>query len=414
MSEKPAHRNGRDLWARVLEIVAHRVGLAAFETWFEPVVLAGWDETSCRLVVPNPSFRKCFLDNYSDLLKHSMHQLVDAPVALHVSIAEAEASKDQPPCLPVVHASALENEAEQKPWLIERLWTHQAVGIIGGPPKLLKTWVALEIAVSVASGSLCLGTFPVHQSGPVLLFAAEDSQAKVRSRLESLAHHHGFSLQQINLQVITADTLRLDRPSDQDRLAATILFHQPVLLVLDPLVRLHSLDENQSGPMAALLGYFRGLQRKTGTAIVIVHHARKNNSSSAGAGYTLRGSGDLYAWLDSLISVKRHKNRTALIAEHRSAPGLGPLHIELSPSSSPNQMPYLRLVSAAVEETSRPDSILQRILDLLEPSAEPLTTDSIRSSLQVRKQRVVDALHQLWEEGVIVRDGNKYALKKPN
>jgi len=416
MFEKPLDSNrdnpDRDgLWAQVLQRVADRVGLGAFETWFRPVILAGWDESSCKLVVPNQPFRRCFVDNYSDLLKQAMNQLLDTPVELHVSAAEAETDTDVPQSLPVVHASALKSEPEQKPWLIEQLWMRGAVGIVGGPPKMLKTWLALEMAVSVASRSPCLGTFPVHASGPVLLFAAEDSQSKVRSRLESLARHHGFDLEQIDLQVITADTLRLDRATDQGRLEATVMFYKPVLLVLDPLVRLHSLDENQSGPMAALLGFFRALQRKTGAAIAIVHHARKNISPSAGAGNTLRGSGDLYAWVDSLICVQRRRDRVTLLAEHRSAPGLGPLPIELSPSLAPNQVPYLRLASVAADETPEHDSLPNRILNLLEGAASPLTTDNIRSSLHVRKQRVVDTLRQLCEENEIVRVGNAYILR---
>jgi hypothetical protein len=413
MAENPAHSdNGEQLWTRVLQNVAQTVDSQSFETWFRPVVFAGLDQTSCKLVVPNPFFRRCFLDHYSDLLNRTIEQLSDAPVHLYVSTAEDGAGV-QGHTLPVVPASALESETAQKPWLIEQLWLREAVGIVGGPPKLLKTWLALEMAVSVALRSPCLGNFPVHTSGPVLLFAAEDSQAKVRSRLQSLAGNHGSSLEQIDVRVITVDTLRLDRSTDQERLAATVMLYRPVLLVLDPLVRLHSLDENQSGPMAALLGYFRALQRKTGTAIVIVHHARKNTTSSAGAGYTLRGSGDLYAWVDSFICVQRRRDRVVLLAEHRSAPGLGPLPIELSPSSAPDQVPYLRLSAEATDETSERDLLPDRILNLLECSTAPLTTDAIRSSLRVRKQRVVDVLRGLYEEGMIVRDGNRHARKKP-
>src|SRR5207302_6179449 len=38
---------------------------------------------------------------------------------------------------------------------------------------------------------------------------------------------------------------------------ATPLLHRPVLLILDPLVRLHAIDENAAGEIAALLGYLR-------------------------------------------------------------------------------------------------------------------------------------------------------------
>ena len=90
-----------------------------------------------------------------------------------------------PTPFPVVRPADLSTApASSAPWLIDQLWTAHAVGIIGGTPKSYKTWMALEMAVSVASGSACLTTFAVPSPGPVLLYAAEDSQATLRLRLE--------------------------------------------------------------------------------------------------------------------------------------------------------------------------------------------------------------------------------------
>src|SRR5437867_8010844 len=62
-------------------------------------------------------------------------------------------------------------------------------------------------------------------------------------------------------------------------------------------------------------GYFRPLQRKTRVAIVFVRHARKNVSTSGGTGYSLRGSSDLYAWVDSFFHLRRHHAQLLLSAE---------------------------------------------------------------------------------------------------
>jgi len=114
MAENPAHsNNGEQLWARVLQNVAQKVDPHSFETWFRPVVFVGWNETSCRLVVPNPFFRRCFLEIYSGLLNRTIEQLLDAPVALQVSAAETETTTSG--ALPVRHASELERETAQNP-----------------------------------------------------------------------------------------------------------------------------------------------------------------------------------------------------------------------------------------------------------------------------------------------------------
>ena len=235
----------------------------------------------------------------------------------------------------------------------------------------------------------------------MLLYAAEDSQATLRLRLESLAQHHGLTLACLDLRIITADSLRLDRTTDQERLEATLLLHRPALLILDPLVRLHAIDENAAGEIAALLGYLRLLQRKSGAAIALVHHARKNVSASGGDGYSLRGSSDLYAWVDSFLYLRRHHGQLLLSAEHRSASGAGPLAVELAISESG---PYLKLASAAnAVALAHGDPLLDQILALLSQSSEPCTAESLRSRLQVRNQRLVETLRQLCEQGKVVR-----------
>jgi hypothetical protein len=312
-----------------------------------------------------------------------------------------------PAPFPVVRPCDLQaSGASAMPWLIDQLWTAQAVGIIGGNPKSYKTWMALEMAVAVASGSACLATFVVPSPGPVLLYAAEDSASALRLRLESLAQHHGIPLACLDMRVITVDSLRLDRMADQERLAATLLLHRPALLILDPLVRLHAIDENAAGEIAALLGYLRALQRQAGSAIALVHHARKHVAAQGGAGYSLRGSSDLYAWVDSFLYLRRHHGQLMLSAEHRSASGTGPLALELATGESG---PYLRLTPQA-SELARRDPLPDQILAWLGQSSQPRTAESIRSCLQVRNQRLVECLRQLCDQGKVVRLPQGYGL----
>ncbi|MEN8183899.1 MAG: AAA family ATPase, partial [Myxococcota bacterium] len=139
-------------------------------------------------------------------------------------------------------------------WLIREVWTRAGVGILGGQAKLGKSWLGLDISVSVASGTPCLGHYPVEDAGPALVYLAEDALADVRSRLDALCAHRSLDLRRVDLNVITAPVLRLDQTEDQQRLAATLEALRPRVLVLDPLVRLHRLDENASADMAVLLG----------------------------------------------------------------------------------------------------------------------------------------------------------------
>lgn len=405
------------LWSAVLSKLADRIGQQSFDTWFRPLACAGGDATTLRLLVPNENFGQYFLDSYGDLLRQAAADIRGAPCQLVITTPAPEPGPaPSADTLPVVQAAALEQAPAGRNWLIENLWLAETVGFLGSPPKHCKTWLALEMAVCVASGSPCLGAFAVPDPGPVLLYAAEDSAATVRQRLESLAAHHQISFDRLPLWVITADSLRLDRPDDSSRLEATVAQYQPRLLILDPLIRLHQQDENASGPMAALLGFFRSLQRKSHAAIAIIHHSRKNRAP-AGSGYSLRGSSDFYAWADVFLHLQRRQGRLTLTAEHRSAPSFGPVGIELILPDGGH--PHLELVAPdsvitpnAKPNSSQPDALCTRILELLSESSEPRSVAQLRAVLRVRNQRLVEALRQLTDQGKTRRLEGGYALSQ--
>jgi AAA domain/DnaA N-terminal domain len=399
---------GDHLWERMSTVIAAKVTRQCFDTWFAPIRFAGCDGKACSLIVPNACFRQGLLDNYAALLEEAIFQAAGKKLRLDIALRDQDAQADGASLLQVLRASALHVAEEQKPWLIERLWSASAVGIVSGPPKALKTWTALEMAIAVAAGVPCLSSFPVHRSGVVLLYAAEEPLPALHSRLQALARNHGLQLDDLDIRVIAADSLRLDRQHDREKLTATVAFHHPVLLILDPLIRLHGLDENQSGPMAELLGYFRALQRSTGTAIAIVHHSRKNGGSSSAPGQSLRGSSDLYAFVDSLVSLDRRRDQVTISAEHRSAPALAPLPIELVPAEESNQCPSLRLRAPVDDSTPMGADLPDRILQCLAAARVPVTTDVLRSNLQVRKQRVIEALRGLLARGLVMRTENGY------
>jgi RecA-family ATPase len=182
--------------------------------------------------------------------------------------------------LPVQPAWRLAEAPEQRRWLVEGLWSEEAVGIIGGEPKCCKSFLALDdLAVAVAAGTPCLRRFAVQRPGRVLFYPAEDALHVVRRRLEGICAVAGVALLDLDIQVITAPSLRLDLETDRARLEETVATLKPRLLILDPFVRLHRIDENVSGDVAPLLAFLRELQRRHATAIAVVHHARKGRRS---------------------------------------------------------------------------------------------------------------------------------------
>src|SRR5271170_6816409 len=69
------------------------------------------------------------------------------------------------PVLPVVRVGEITSTESKKRWLVEDLWGASSVGVIGGAPKCAKTWLRLDMALSVATGTACLGKYAVPEPG---------------------------------------------------------------------------------------------------------------------------------------------------------------------------------------------------------------------------------------------------------
>ncbi len=315
--------------------------------------------------------------------------------------------------LPVIRAADIADGDDGARWLIESLWARAGVGILGGAPKSCKSWLALEMAVAVASGAPCLGAFGVEDAGPVLVYMAEDAAPVIKARLFGICRHRGLDLGALPVHVITASALRLDRARDQARLRAAVATYAPRLLVLDPFVRLHRIDENDAGQVSALLGYLREMQRAHDVAVVVVHHARKNGAAGQ-PGQSLRGSGDFFAWADSLLYTRRHRGQLLLAVEHRAAPAPDPIGLALVDDGDVHlQLAGVDPVSGPAPEADDARTLDDLVLCALVQAGAPVARAELRARLRVRNERLGEALARLAAAGAIHRDGDRWGVPEP-
>ena len=307
--------------------------------------------------------------------------------------------------LPVALASRLVLRAEEHRWLVEGLWAEEAVGIVGGEPKCGKSFLALDVAVAVASGAPCLRRFAVPRPGRVLLYAAEDPLDVVRRRIDGICRAAGVAIDALDLHVITTPSLRLDVADDRRDLADTVAAMQPRLLVLDPFVRLHRVDENACGDIAPLLAYLRDLQRRHHLAVLVVHHARKG-AARLRAGQALRGSSEFHAWGDSNLYVRHMGERITLAIEHRAAASRGGITIALHQSG---EALALAVVERSETAAAAP-AAHERVERVLAAAAEPLTVAALRAACRMRTTTLCTILAGLVRQGRVRRTAAGYVF----
>ncbi len=229
--------------------------------------------------------------------------------------------------------------------------------------------------------------------------------------MHGLARAAGVDFATLDIQVITAPSLRLDLPADQDRLRATVETLCPTLLVLDPFVRLHRIDENVAADVAPVLAALRELQRSHACAVLLVHHARKG-AAHLRAGQALRGSSELHAWGDSNLYLRRHGPSLRLTIEHRAAPGHDGLELELRAAG--NDALALHLVDAADRGDARAEppavSRPEHVAQVLATLAAPIPRRELRRACRMRDTALGDALGQLLSARRVVKSAAGYQL----
>jgi hypothetical protein len=309
--------------------------------------------------------------------------------------------KKEAETLPHVRVGEIPREEAPRRWLIHQLWGRSAVGIIGGSPKSFKSWLALDMALSVATGTDALDTYRVEERGPALVYLAEDALEVVRERIEGMARHRQLVLEEVDLHVITAPRLSLDSGRDRSRLLETVKHLRPRLLLLDPLVRLHSVDENDARAIAELLSYIRELERRFELAVILVHHTRKN-ASGPQAGQNLRGSSDLHAFGDSNLYLRRTRERLILVMEHRAALSPEPVYIELVTKYA--DQVHLEVVGSKRDDAERREIALEKqVLAALERRITTFTRRELREELGVKNERLGEILENLESACLIER-----------
>jgi len=287
-------------------------------------------------------------------------------------------------------------------WVHRTLTTEQAVGVLGGQPKCCKTFLALDIAVSVASGAPCLRQFSVHGPGPVLMFPAEDALEDIRLRLDGICAAANQRLETIPIHVITVPRLYLDQDRHRQQLAATVQAINPRLLILDPFIRLHAVDENHACEIAPILSFLRDLQRRFHTAVLLIHHTKKAAGKDR-LGQALRGSSDLHGWGDSNLYLNRSANRLQLSVEHRAAPSHNGLWLQLHENGSATALRLCDDACPPPASTPQQRSPDERIIHALSEASAPLPMAQLRKRCGMRTSTLCSLLRRLTQQDRVRR-----------
>ncbi len=170
-------------------------------------------------------------------------------------------------------------------WLLGTRLVRRFVSLLVAPGGVGKSAFALASAASLASGRPLLGEH-VHHSVPAWVLNLEDPADELHRRLAALMRLHAIPEEALlgrlflhhgrERRVLVADAQGgpVAFP-DQDALTGEARAHGIGLIVVDPFVKSHALDENSNAHMDAAATAWAEVAERTGAAVLLVHHTRK-------------------------------------------------------------------------------------------------------------------------------------------
>jgi hypothetical protein len=189
--------------------------------------------------------------------------------------------------------------------------------VLGGASKTYKTWLLIDTALSVATGTEWLGKFAT-KPGRVLYINLEIQSAFFAKRLRAICDKRQLmaTLRQGWLLVWNLRGHAADLSKLQPQLLREIKPGEYVLIIIDPIYKvLGSRDENKAGDIASLLNEIELLAVRTGAAVAFGAHYSKGNQASKEAIDRVGGSGVFARDPDSIVNFTKHQEQDCFTVE---------------------------------------------------------------------------------------------------
>lgn len=254
-------------------------GLVTFECKHNGCQGLHWRDFRDRVGIPDPH------RHYDPPLSSTNGKAKSAGTAAAPEAEEAEAAEVTPPTFvtSLLTSAEFDQAAYRQEFLVKDMLVDGQPCVVGGRSKVCKTGVAIDLVVSLASGTPFLGYFKTKPCR-VAFWSGESGAATIQGKARRCAEARGVALAECTA-FWSFSLPKLGRGDHVDAMAEIIQQHALDVIVVDPLY-LSLLDGSENGKPSDL--FFMGskllplseLGQATGCTIVLLHHFRKSNAGN--------------------------------------------------------------------------------------------------------------------------------------
>lgn len=204
-------------------------------------------------------------------------------------------------------------------WAVDDWLPDASITFLVSPPESYKTWLLLDLAVSLASGVPFLGSYEVLRPGPTMIIQQEDSHAGLTDRLALIVEQKlGMgavidgdewqvpSMPDLPIYVHPSRMLRFDDRRVLQELEGQIAEIRPRAVLIDPLYSTTAQVDNYMADLANQMMVLKTWRDRYGCSFVLAHHSKKNVDPDSTAREDSWGSQFLNAFLEAGWQIRRN------------------------------------------------------------------------------------------------------------
>lgn len=199
-------------------------------------------------------------------------------------------------------ADELENLPPLDPEMIGGILRRGQRMLIAGGSKTSKSFLALELAVSVALGREWLNTYPCEQ-GRALYINGEIDRASFALRISAILDRMRIGPEELRekLTILNLRDVEITISQLFELISRNGGFD---LVIIDPIYTLGDVnDENNAAEVRRFLKEIGRLSNETGAAVVCIHHHAKGQQGGKKAIDRASGSGVFGRWFDAVADL---------------------------------------------------------------------------------------------------------------
>lgn len=175
-------------------------------------------------------------------------------------------------------------------WLVGDFLQTGRIGVLAGPPGLGKSFLCLDWALSIASGTDWAGR--AVKPGRVIYVAAEGADS-FGLRVQAWQAARSIKVPEDRIGFIEAG-VNMSNAESMDALADVLAAEDADLVILDTMSQLADMDnENDAAQVARVMRTARTLREaRPGCSVLLVHHTGKSATSAVRGSSAIRGNAD--------------------------------------------------------------------------------------------------------------------------